>query len=135
YKVAIHQYNLLDKLDQVFFTIDLTNPAVVNGRFYEDGIGQTIYQTGREYYVLDTLENTMHEYTDHQLGCEFAFKGFSTNLGSTKTILMYKGDAIGELFCGTPTVGEGVIAVRYGGQGSNLEYPKGLKIWTTQTGE
>lgn len=103
----------------------------LNGRFFIDPIGQTIYKgTAGKSYIVDTANQELVETKYFQLG--YSFSGFSTKSG---TSFQYQNKNIGELWCKKPIVSEGMIAVMYGDPESNLGYPKGLKVWTQKTGK
>ena len=131
HQVDLRKYDLRDHADEIFFTLDSIYPWIFNGQFTQDGINQTIYKsTNNAYYLLDTINNRLIDHTVHQIGNDFSYSSVPDE-GRT-TIIQFQGNPIGTLSCLVPRTTQNAAAVEYGDTGTNLGYPKGIKIWTAQ---
>jgi hypothetical protein len=131
HKVDLREYDLRDDSDELFFSLDSIPQGMLNGRFTHDGIGQTLYiASSGKYYLLDTADHKLREYKEFQEG-----HGFSFTHPNHDRAIKYKGQPIGTIWCLPPVVSTKAAAVEYGDHGSNLGYPKGIKIWTAQQNE
>lgn len=129
HQVDIRKYDLENKSDEVFVTLDSVPRGGLNGSFLQNGIGQIIYRASSGTpYLLDTVGNRLLDYPEYQMG-----HGFSHfRVPEEGTTIKFHGNEIGTLWCLFPFVTDSAVAVKYGDVGSNLGYPKGIKIWTTQ---
>ena len=130
-KVTLRLFNINDNSDKMFFVLDTVSIGITNGMFFKDSIGQTIYRTsGWGYYLIDTVKKRLFEYPFYQLGFNFST---STKSDQDGTIINFNNSQIGKLWCSSGVVCDGMIAVEYGDTGSNLGYPKGIKVWSHLT--
>nr|WP_068887128.1 hypothetical protein [Pedobacter panaciterrae] len=133
--VDIHLYDIMYKKDSVITILDSvkSGPRYPNDIFVKDQMGQLIYRNSypKHYHLVDTVGKRLLEYPYYQLG-----HGFSTvNLGSgiAGTELRYGETSLGVHWIRSNLVTEGMIACEYGDTGSNLGYPKGVKVWSSKT--
>jgi hypothetical protein len=129
YEVRLHRYNIEDHSNNVFYILDSVPKGPLNGRFFIDATGQTLYRTTYgSSYIIDTANKNLLENHYAQLGF-----GISTRHFKEGTVIYHANEEIGRIWCKRPEVTYGAIAVMYGDVGSNLGYPKGIKVWTQQT--
>ncbi len=129
HKVDLRKYDLLDNSDKIYFSLDSIRQGLLNGRFTKDSIQQTIYiATTGSHYLLDTINHKLIGYPVYQAGEGFSY----CRIPKEGLTIQFHNKPIGTLWCNTPTVTHYAIATEYGDTGSNLGYPKGIKIWTAQ---
>lgn len=130
-KVTLHLFDINKNSNKVFFVLDSVSNGRVNGRFFKDDIGQTIYRTsGWSHYIVDTVKGVLVDYPFYELGFNFSTANKSEKDG---TVINYNKSEIGKLWCSNGVVSDGMIAVEYGDIGSNLAYPRGIKVWSNLT--
>ncbi|HLP35638.1 hypothetical protein [Lacibacter sp.] len=131
-EVSIRKFNTLENNDLLFTKLDSINSGILNDKFYTDGIHNIIYRTssGKEY-IIDTMNSRLLPYPSYQFGFGFSTDNyFSKEYGR---IIRYNESEIGRFWCSIQSVSKSAVAVEYGEVGSNLGYPKGLKVWTTES--
>jgi hypothetical protein len=108
-KVTIREFDINTRIDKVFFELENVEQEDVNGRFFNDEIGQTIYRTsGFNYFRVDTIQKTIVDYPFSELGNNFSVEnGYNPN----GNIIRYNKDEIGNLSPSRKVVGNGIIAV------------------------
>ncbi len=131
HKVDIRKYNLTDGSDDSFFTLDSIPQGVLNGYFYENGVGETLYvASSGQAYLLDTIHSRLLDYPEAKWGHHFTTRSDKDGLA-----FKYKDMEIGTIWAKGVFIDQGVISTEYGETGSNLGYPKGIKVWTAEKKE
>lgn len=127
-KVFLRIFDIQNSSDKIFYILDSVGKGDVNGRFYVDKIGQTIYRTsGWNSYVIDTANSNLLEYPFYEIGYKFSLSNRATTEGTT---IRFKNIEVGIQWCTNEVVSDKIIAMAYGEAGSNLGYPKGIKVWS-----
>jgi hypothetical protein len=74
---------------------------------------------------IDTANSNLVKYPFYELGNNFSI------LGTIKgDIIKYENREVGIQWCTNAVVSDKIIAMAYGEVGSNLAYPKGIKVWS-----
>lgn len=108
-KVTIREFDINTRSDKVFFEMENVKQDDVNGRFFNDEIGQTIYRTsGFNYFRVDTIQKTLVDYPFSELGNNFSVENGYNPKGN---IIRYNKGEIGNLNPSRKVVGNGIIAV------------------------
>jgi len=132
HQVDLRKYDILNNTDTLFFSIDSAKVGLLNGYFYRNGINQIIYKSSSDtHYLVDTVGQQLLPYPAFILSDEFSYSKPTQNTKKEGSSIYRKGIKIGEIWCLPPVPSHHAIAVEYGDLGSNLGYPKGIKIWTT----
>jgi hypothetical protein len=126
-KITIREFDIYTKSDRIFMEFDNVKQGDVNGRFFQDKIGQTIYRTsGFKYYLLDTVEKTFVNYDFYELGNNFSVENGPNADGS---IIRYHKENIGNMSPSRKVVGSGIIAVERGEDKIAIWSDK-TKVWS-----
>ncbi|MEO6232480.1 MAG: hypothetical protein ABJB11_16490 [Ferruginibacter sp.] len=123
HNVIIREFDINTKSDKVFIELTNVSQGDVNGKFFKDEIGQTIYRTiGFQYYLLDTIQKTLVAYPFYELGNGFSVENYYNPDGN---LIRYNKTEIGNMNPSKKVVGNGIIAVE-----KNREQ---IKIWSDKT--
>jgi hypothetical protein len=130
--VHLRYVNIKSGINQTIGNIDSVPNALTNAYFYYDKRGDLIYKCAGGYYKIDFSGKKIEPYKFGNCGNQFEIELNGDSLGHT---IKFNGSEIGKLWCNllvetTP----GFIAVEYGEVGSNLGYPKGIKVWNSSAG-
>lgn len=101
---------------------------------YRDAEGRVIYECGAGQYAIDVEHKRYTPYRWLALGN--GFEAESTQHAAYGYIVRHQAKPIGKVWgivYGAPTKA-GWIAIEYGEVGSNLGYPKGVKVWSRASG-
>lgn len=93
--------------------------------------GKIVYTCCGKSYVIDVGGKSWAPYDWLALG--FGFEAEDERNGSYGHIIRYQGEEIGRLWASVwpaPAL-DGYVAFEYGDVGSNLGYPKGIKVWSS----
>jgi|SRR5687768_3249397 len=116
---------------ELLVKIPIEEPSNTNPSFDRNLEGRIVYHCSGEAYVLD-VENKKYETNEWEpLG-----NGFELGLRVSRDygqIIRFKGEEIGRWWSGIARTTEGFVALEYGEVGSNLGYPKGVKVWNNIT--
>lgn len=130
-KITLRCFDIKNNSDTIFYVLDSVGKAFINGKFYLDEIGQMIYRTtDAKCYVIEIKKAKLTEYSFYELGNQFSLSYRSTKEGWR---VKYKNIDLGMHWGSTTETGNGIIGIEYGKVGSNLGYPKGIKVWSELT--
>jgi hypothetical protein len=103
--------------------------------FFRDRDGRVIYACCGASFVINVDEKSYAPHEWSTLG--FGFDVESETNPSYGHVIRYKGKEIGKLWASLwgATTNNGYVAFLYGDVGSNLGYPKGIKVWSSANGE
>lgn len=103
--------------------------------FFRDLDGRIIYECCGNSFVINIEEKTFTPYEWSTLG--FGFDMENQTNPSYGQVIRYKGNEIGRWWASRwgATAIDGYVAFLYGEVGSNLGYPKGVKVWSSANGE
>ncbi len=139
--VELRKYTAAAKNDTTLFRIDSVNVTLLpQGRFIKDYFNDLHYTaTNGRTYRLDMERGVISADPHFYLSEQFSYTGYNASAALRNK---YKGlrfrygeKAIGTVWGQRPAVTRNAIAVEYGDVGTNLDYPKGIKIWTAQLDE
>ena len=134
-RVDMHLYDIRCKKDSVIAILDSVKSGAryPNDIFVKDQMGQLIYRNSypKRYHLVDTVGKRLLEYPYFQLGHSFSTVNLGDGIAGTE--LRYGETSLGTHWIRSNLVTEGMIACEYGDQGSNLGYPKGVKVWSSKT--
>ena len=98
-----------------------------------DSEGRIIYAWSGGIHILDVENKKYLPYEWAPLGHGFELSvGFNQSYGE---IIRFNGQEIGRWWSSTAITTEGFVAMIYGDVGSNLGYPKGVKVWNSASKE
>jgi len=131
--VEIHCVNVNNFDSKKIATIDSVPPAISNSYFSTDPEGKIIFNCSKAAYILDFINNKARLTNMISRGNGFLVEN-STNKDYGSKIT-FEGNEIGRFWCKqhSSKTTEGFIGVEYGELGSNLGYPKGVKVWNNIT--
>lgn len=131
--VEIRQYTLSSQTDVLIHQIESNASSQVPwGKFSKDYKNQIHYKAndGRRYLV-DLHQKPITRNPLFYLNEDFSYKHSLSNNKIEGVELQFKEQDIGAQWAVLdPKVSKDAIALEYGDVGSNLGYPKGLRIWT-----
>lgn len=114
---------------EALLKIPVGEPPDILPQLYRNAEGQIVYEHGNEAYVLDVENKKYTPYEWASLG-----NGFERERGFDKTyghIFRFQGGEIGRWWACCAKSTNGFVAMEYGDVGSNLGYPKGVKVWNS----
>lgn len=103
--------------------------------FFRDREGRIIYECCGESFVINLEEKSYKRNDWPALG--FGFDATNNSNPAHGHVIRYQGKEIGKVWASiwsAPTI-SGHIAFAYGEVGSNLRYPKGIKVWSEANGQ
>ena len=125
-KVTLRIFDIQNNSDKSFYILDSVGNAGLNGKFFIDNIGQAVYRTnGLDSYLIDTANSNLIKYSFYEKGYNFSIRGSAQ--GDT---IKYENIEVGIQWGQNAVVTHKIIAMAYGEVGSNLAYPKGIKVWS-----
>jgi hypothetical protein len=103
--------------------------------FFRNRDGRIIYVCGGGAFVIDVAHKAFAPYEWIALG--FGFDAERNANESYGSIIRHEGKEIGRLWANAwhAPATDGYAAFEYGDVGSNLGYPKGIKVWSRATGK
>lgn len=104
-------------------------------RFFRDRAGRIVYGWSGWSFVINVEEKSYTPLEWVALG--FGFEAESVRNATYGHIIRYEGKEIGRLWASihlAPAM-DGYAAFEYGDVGSNLGYPKGIKVWSRATAQ
>lgn len=121
--VTVREFDINTNSDKVFMEFENVKQGDVNGIFFKDKIGQTIYRTsGFGYYLLDTIRKKLVDYPFYELGNDFSVEN---DYNPTGSIIRYKKETIGNMWPSRKVVGTGIIAAERNGNE--------IRVWSDKT--
>jgi hypothetical protein len=123
----------LDGSVQRIVDIPVERPGGSLPSFYLSEEGKPVYQCSEGEFIIDVKNRSYAPYDWVGLGHQFDVE--AENNPAFGNIIRYRGTEIGRLWSGTSRITDGYLAVEYGEVGSNLGYPKGIKVWSRDTGK
>lgn len=128
-KTEIRLINIKDKTNSLITTIDSIPAGASHSMLYRDALDNVIFSCSKGKFEID-IKNASHKFYKYiKLDHNFSVQTFSDSVGSEIWSHNHK---IGKLWCSSyrTKVANGYIALVYGEAGSNLGYPKGVKVWS-----
>lgn len=108
------------------------SPPVSRPRLHRDRDGNVVYTCGRSF-LIDVKAKKALPYRWRPLG--HGFECDDDWDSAHGHVIRYRGRTIGRLWCDPlhAATSDGLLAIAYGPPGSNLGYPKGVKVWSRTT--
>ncbi|MBN8574702.1 MAG: hypothetical protein J0M05_12385 [Candidatus Kapabacteria bacterium] len=134
-RVIIHEYNVERKSSEVITIIDSVPPAVTNSYFSIDPDDKIIFDCAKGEFLIDTKNKLSVLINWSSVNNDFSIENnINEEYGR---IITFQDKEIGRVWCrySNAKTTSGFIAVEYGEVGSNLEYPKGVRVWNNITNE
>ena len=102
--------------------------------FFRDPAGRIIYYCSDRSFVINVEERSYEPREWVALG--FGFEAEDSRNKSYGHIIRYQGKEIGRWWASVwqAQATDGYVAFEYGNVGSNLGYPKGIKVWSSANG-
>lgn len=127
--VEIMNFNIVSKKEALVVTIDSVPTGLVNASFYFNPENKIIFQCAKGLIEIDLDKNTCFQNEFSSIGNNFEIEYEHQN--SYGRVIKCAGKEIGRFWCNykSARTTDGHIAIEYGDTGSNLGYPKGIKIW------
>jgi len=131
YKVNLRLVNINGKTKSVK-QIKNISPSRVNSSFSKDKKNRIIFTCSTGIFIVNINNGQLSLTKENNLWNSFSVD--INNNGSNETI-RFNNKIIGKFWCSAyqSETTEGYIATEYGPSGSNLGYPKGIKIWNKYT--
>lgn len=129
-KIDLRMVNIENERKESLGILDSINPSLFIGAdLYEDGNSNLIFICPEGEFKVDVESKTIQRQEIRELGNAFYADRFSDDFGH---IIKFRNDTIGKLWCraSESKTTEGYFAVEFGEPGSNLGYPKGIKVWS-----
>lgn len=132
-KVTIQKVDVETKKSEIIAEIDSIPPAVVNSSFGTNPDKEIIFYCAKGQFKIDLEKKQAISYTMSSMGNNFFIENDGNN--DYGRIITFKGDEIGRFWCTyyNAKTTNGFIGVEYGDIGSNLSYPKGVRVWNNIT--
>lgn len=131
--VKIYKTNIESKDSELITKIDSVPPALSNSNFSTDHSGKIIFHCAKGLFEIDldkkqtTLKNMVS--VNNFFSIEYKRKD------KYGRIISFQGKEIGQSWCKFYNAQSttGFIGIEYGDAGSNLGYPKGVRVWNNIT--
>lgn len=133
--VTIHQVNIDTKKSEIVAKIDSVPAAISNSGFSTNPEQKIIFNCSKGQFVIDNKEKKAISIKMSSVGNDFSIENnINKEYGS---IITFQDKEIGRVWCiySKARTTTGFLAVEYGEIGSNLGYPKGVKVWNDKTKE
>ena len=111
--------------------IPVNEPPNTLPEFYRNADGQIIYDHGEEAYILEIANKKYLPYKWVSLGNGFERESDSSAGQQSGNMIRFQGQEIGRWWACCAKTTNGFVAMEYGDAGSNLGYPKGVKVWNS----
>jgi len=125
----------LDGTIEPVVKIPISGPSLSLPEFFRDRNGRIVYECSSRSFAIDVENKSYAAYEWLPLGFDFeAERELDASYGY---VIRFRGEEIGRWWASTwetPTA-DGWIAMEYGDVGSNLGYPKGIKVWSRASGQ
>ncbi|HVR41586.1 MAG TPA: hypothetical protein VMU84_20995 [Thermoanaerobaculia bacterium] len=110
-------------------------PTLYDPWFFRDANGTLVYECSDKAFAIDVEHKTYARYEWYALG--FGFDAAIEQNPSYGYVIRYRGKEIGRVWglARQAKTASGTIAIVYGDIGSNLGYPKGIRVWSAATGQ
>jgi len=133
--VAIHQVNINTKKSEIVAKIDSVPPAVSISRFSTNLEQEIIFNCSKGQFVIDITDKQAIPINMSSVDNDFSIENNSSE--EYGRIITFQDKEIGRVWCNyyNAKTTTGFLAVEYGEIGSNLGYPKGVKVWNDKTKE
>jgi len=131
--VKIHKVNIETKSSDIVAKIDSVPPAVSKSSFSIDPRGTVIFHSAKGQFEIDLDKKQAIPHMMSSVDNDFSIENNrNDNYGR---IIVFEGKEIGRVWCSyyNAKTTEGFIGVEYGEIGSNLGYPKGVRVWNNLT--
>jgi hypothetical protein len=113
-------------------TIEPVTPPPCGPEIRRDRANQILYDTAENAWLIDAVERSVRPYLWEPSGDGFELEYLDET--SQGLIVRYHGKNIGQWWCADAVTAPGHIAMKFGPVGSNLGYPKGVKVWSAESG-
>jgi hypothetical protein len=114
-------------------TIQPVSPPPCGPEIRRDRGNQIYYEAAQKAWLIDAVERSVGPYLWEASGDGFELEHQQDS--SYGHAIRYHGKNIGQWWCGDAVTAPGHIAVTFGPVGSNLGYPKGVKVWSAESGD
>lgn len=125
----------LDGTIEPVVKIPITESSMSLPEFFRDRNGRIVYECSSRSFAIDVENKSYAPYEWLSLGFDFeAQRKIDESYGY---VIRHRGEEIGRWWVSTweaPTA-DGWLAMEYGDTGSNLGYPKGIKVWSRASGQ
>jgi hypothetical protein len=103
--------------------------ALCGPELLRDGKNQIYYRGGRNAWSIDVVQRAFEPFRWEGIGDGFEVD-YQWSFGH---IIRYQGKPIGQWWCTSPHTAPGHIAIEFGPADSNLGYPEGVKVWSSES--
>lgn len=118
-----------DKVEPLVMLPDF-KPAPCGPRLRRDGDNKIYYETSDQAWLIDVNKRTFEKYLWEALGNGFDIEFNRNPLHGHR--IRYRNEEIGRYWCDSAHTISGHIALAFGPVGSNLGYPKGVLVWSSE---
>lgn len=130
---TIYKINLNTKVSEIVTKIDSIPPATSTSNFSTNPEGKIIFYCAKGQFLIDIDKEQAIPYTMSSVDNYFTIE--NNNNEEYGRIITFQENEIGRVWCNyynAKTTTE-FIGIEYGVIGSNLGYPKGIKVWNSLT--
>lgn len=131
--VKIYKTNIETKDSKIVAKIDSVPPAVTNSSFSTDPSGKIIFHCSKGQFEIDFDKKQAISLNMVSIDNDFSIEHkWKDKYGR---IISFKGEKIGQSWCNFYNAKSTTefIGIEYGDVGSNLGYPKGVRVWNNIT--
>lgn len=130
--VEIHHYTLSTQKDVLLHQIDSVRITLLpQGVFSKDFKNQLHYRaTDGKKYLVNLQPQSINRDPAFYLNQDFSYRDSWSGDTLNGKAIAFKRQDIGTYWALDPKASKDALALEYGERGSNLGYPKGIKIWT-----
>ena len=129
----IYKINIETKISEIVSIIDSVPLSLSQSSFFIDPLDRIIFYCEKGDFEIDIQNKKAIPYIMSSVGNDFSIENNrNENYGS---IIAFFGKEIGRVWCNyyNAKTTKGFIGVEYGEIGSNLGYPKGVRVWNNLT--
>lgn len=131
--VTINKVSIDKKSSEIVAKIDSVPPAISRSSFSLDPDKTIIFHCAKGQFEINTDKKQASLYKRSSIGNNFSIENNRND--KYGRIIIYKDKEIGRIWCDSynAKTTSGFIGVEYGEFGSNLGYPRGVKVWNNYT--
>lgn len=118
-----------DGKEEPLLTIPDIDPPACGPEFRRDQDNQIYYETMDDAWLINIDKRTFEPYVWRGLGNEFDIEYQRDSEYGHR--VRFRGNEIGRYWCNNERTAPGYIALAFGPLGSNLGYPEGVKVWSS----
>jgi hypothetical protein len=131
--VTINKFNIEKRISEIVTKIDSVPPAISTSHFSTDPEKNIIFYCAKGQFLININEKKTIPNNMSSVGNSFTIENnIKEDYGRN---INFQNKEIGKVWCNynNAKTTEGFIGVEYGTVGSNLGYPKGVKVWNRLT--